>query len=130
MLERVSGPKARSLTQITEEDAPPRLHKIVLDIVDRIDAIVVEVAYAGWTQSDSEKYVRRELQTAPKSTAHPSSAISHRTYRYLRENHSIFPCTGGLRAVPTGEVRVRGTQSAVPLVRGRRWPPIRSCFRH
>lgn len=88
-LERITDPKRGALTQIVEENTPPGLHKIVPDIVDRIDAIVVEVAYTGWTQSDAgDKRVRRELRTALKEYGLPIKGdLFDRTYEYVRENY-------------------------------------------
>lgn len=88
-LERLSDPKRGALTQIVQENTPRGLHKIVPDIVDRIDAIVVEVAYTGWTQSDAgDKRVRRELRTALKEYGLPIKGdLFDRTYEYVRENY-------------------------------------------
>lgn len=88
-LERFSDPKRGALTQIVEENTPRGLHRIVPDIVDRIDAIVVEVAYTGWTQSDAgDKRVRRELRTALKEYGLPiNDKLFSRTYEYVRENY-------------------------------------------
>lgn len=88
-LERLSDPKRGALTQIVEENTPPGLHKIVPDIVDRIDAIVAEVAYTGWTESDAgDKRVRRELRTALKEYGLPiKGKLFDTTYEYVRENY-------------------------------------------
>lgn len=67
-LERLADPKRDVLTQIVEENTPPSLHQIVPELVNRIDAIVHEVAYTGWTTSDSgDKSGRRELRAVLKS---------------------------------------------------------------
>lgn len=88
-LERLSGPKRGALTQIVEQNTPPGLHNIIPAIVDRIDAIAVEVAYTGWTQSDAgDKRVRRELRTALKEYGLPIKGdLFDRTYEYVRENY-------------------------------------------
>ena len=88
-LERISDPKRGALTQIVEENTPPGLHNIVPDIVDRIDTIVAEVAYTGWTESDAgDKHVRRELRSALKDYGLPiKGELFDRTYEYVRENY-------------------------------------------
>lgn len=88
-LGRISDPKRGALTQIVEENTPPGLHKIVPDIVDRIDTIVAEVAYTGWTSSDSgDKHVRRKLRAALKEYGLPiKGVLFDRTYEYVRENY-------------------------------------------
>ncbi|NIK54623.1 type I restriction endonuclease subunit R [Kribbella shirazensis] len=89
VLERLADPKSGALTQIVEENTPPGLHKIVPDIVFRIDRIVVEVAYTGWTESDAgDKRVRRELRTALKEYSLPvKGQLFDKTYAYIRENY-------------------------------------------
>ena len=52
-LARLFDPRRGALTQIVAENTPPGLHKIVPDIVDRIDTIVIHVPYTGWKESDS-----------------------------------------------------------------------------
>jgi len=88
-LERLADPKRGALTQIVEENTPPGLHKIVPDIVDRIDSIVAEVAYTGWTESEpGDKRVRRELRTALKEYGLPiKGELFDSTYEYVRENY-------------------------------------------
>jgi len=88
-LERLADPKRGVLTQIVEENTPPGLHQIVPEIVDRIDAIVHEVAYTGWTSSDSgDKSVRRELRAVLKNYGLPIKGdLFDRTYQYVRENY-------------------------------------------
>jgi len=78
-----------ALTVIVEENTPPGLHKIVPDIVARIDAIVVEVVYSGWSESDSgDKRVRRELRKALKDfSLAGDQALFEKTYAYVRENY-------------------------------------------
>jgi type I restriction enzyme R subunit len=88
-LERLVDPKRGVLTQIVEENTPTGLHQIVPEIVDRIDAIVDEVAYTGWTTSDSgDKSVRRELRAVLKNYALPIRGdLFDRIYQYVRENY-------------------------------------------
>ena len=88
-LARLFDPKRGALTQIVEENTPPGLHKIVPDIVDRIDRIVRQVAYTGWRESDSgDKKVRIELRTALKTFGLPvTGALFDQTYAYVRENY-------------------------------------------
>lgn len=88
-LERMSNPKRGVLTQIVEENTPQGLHQIVPEIVDRIDAIVHEVAYTGWTASDSgDKSVRRELRAVLKNYGLPIKGdLFDRIYQYVRENY-------------------------------------------
>ncbi|GAA5002118.1 HsdR family type I site-specific deoxyribonuclease [Kitasatospora paranensis] len=89
MLERLADPKRGALTQIVEQNTPPGLHKIVPDIVDRIDSIVAEVAYTGWIESDAgDKRVRRELRAALKEYGLPIKGdLFDKTYDYVRENY-------------------------------------------
>lgn len=88
-LERLADPKRGVLTQIVEENTPQGLHQIVPEIVDRIDAIVHEVAYTGWTSSDSgDKSVRRELRAVLKNYGLPIKGdLFDRIYQYVRENY-------------------------------------------
>lgn len=55
----------------------------------RIDSIVVEVAYAGWSASDAgDKRVRRELRSVLKEYSLPiKGKLFDRTYEYVRENY-------------------------------------------
>lgn len=57
--------------------------------MNRIDSIVVEVAYTGWTESDAgDKRVRRELRTALKEYSLPiKGELFDNTYEYVRENY-------------------------------------------
>lgn len=88
-LEKLADPKRGALTQIIEQNTPPGLHKIVPEIVDRIDSIVAGVAYAGWSESDAgDKRVRRELRTVLKDCGLPIKGdLFDRTYEYVRENY-------------------------------------------
>lgn len=88
-LEPLVDPKRGALTQIVEENTPPGLHKIVPDIVFRIDSIVLEVAYTGWTESDAgDKKVRKELRAALKNFGLPvTGELFNKTYEYVRENY-------------------------------------------
>lgn len=88
-LERLADPKRGVLTQIVEENTPAGLHQIVPEIVDRVDAIVHEVAYTGWTTSDSgDKSVRRELRAVLKNYGLPIKGdLFDRIYQYVRENY-------------------------------------------
>lgn len=81
--------KRGALTQIVEENTPADLHKIVPDIVDRIDLIVVEVAYSGWSESDAgDKRVRRELRKVLKDFSLAGDRdLFEKTYAYVRENY-------------------------------------------
>ncbi|GAA5118267.1 HsdR family type I site-specific deoxyribonuclease [Haloechinothrix salitolerans] len=88
-VERLADPKRGALTQIVEQNTPPGLHQIVPEVVDRIDAIVVEVAYSGWTESDTgDKRVRKELRGTLKDFGLPvKGELFNRTYEYVRENY-------------------------------------------
>lgn len=88
-IESLLDPHRGALTQIVEENTPPGLHKIVPDIVFRIDSIVLEVAYTGWTDSDAgDKKVRRELRSALKDFGLPVTGdLFDQTYQYVRENY-------------------------------------------
>ena len=82
-------PKTGALTQIVEENTPPGLHKIVPDIVQKIDGIVAEVAYVGWHEdTDGDKKVRKELRSTLKNYSLPATgALFDKTYAYVRENY-------------------------------------------
>lgn len=82
-------PKTGALTQIVEENIPPGLHKIVPDIVHRIDNIVVQVAFAGWHEdTDGDKKVRRELRSTLRDFSLPvTGPLFDKTYAYVRENY-------------------------------------------
>jgi len=86
---RLTDPKRGVLTQIVEENTPQGLHKIVPEIVDRIDKIVAEVAYTGWTSSDSgDKSVRRELRAVLKNFGlEIKGNLFDRIYQYVKENY-------------------------------------------
>lgn len=88
-LERLADPKRGVLKQIVEENTPSGLHRIVPEIVDRIEAIVEEVAYTGWTSSDSgDKAVRRQLRAVLKDFSLPiKGALFEQIYLYVRENY-------------------------------------------
>ncbi len=88
-LERLADPKRGVLTQIVEENTPPGLHRIVPEIVDRIDKIVEKVAYTGWILSDSgDKSVRRELRAVLKNYGLPIKGdLFDSIYQYVRENY-------------------------------------------
>ncbi len=88
-LDRIVDPKIGALTQIVEQNTPEGLHKIIPDIVSRIDAIVADVAYSGWTESDKgDKDVRRELRGVLKSFSLPiKGALFDKIYIYVRENY-------------------------------------------
>jgi type I restriction enzyme R subunit len=88
-IEPLLDPHRGALTQIVEENTPPGLHKIVPDIVYRIDSIVLQVAYTGWTESDAgDKKVRRELRSALKDFGLPVTGdLFNQTYQYVRENY-------------------------------------------
>lgn len=88
-LARLADPKRGVLTEIVEQNTPAGLHKIVPDIVDRIDSIVLQVAYTGWTESDAgDKQVRRELRGVLKDYGLPiKGPLFDHTYSYVRENY-------------------------------------------
>lgn len=88
-IESLLDPRRGALTQIVEENTPPGLNRIVPDIVFSIDSIVLEVAYTGWTESDSgDKKVRRELRAALKNFGLPvAGELFKKTYEYVRENY-------------------------------------------
>ncbi|WP_026820320.1 type I restriction endonuclease subunit R [Arthrobacter castelli] len=88
-LERLADPKRGALTQIVEQNMPPGLHKIVPGLVDRIDAIVSNVAYSGWAENDNgDKAVRRKLRTVLRDFELPvKGELFERIYQYVRENY-------------------------------------------
>jgi type I restriction enzyme, R subunit len=94
-LEPLLDPKRGALTQIVEENTPPGLHKIVPDIVFRIDSIVLEVAYTGWTDSDAgDRKVRKELRAALKNFGLPVTGdLFNKTYEYVRPESATCGAT-------------------------------------
>lgn len=78
-----------ALTLIVEENTPPGLHKIVPEIVERIDAIAVQVVYSGWSESDAgDEKVRRELRKVLKDFSLAGDQdLFDKTYAYVRENY-------------------------------------------
>lgn len=89
LTEDLLDPKRGALTQIVEENTPPGLHNIVPDIVRQIDGIVLQVAYAGWHESDTgDKKVRSTLRETLKAYGLPvKGELFDKTYAYVKENY-------------------------------------------
>lgn len=87
--ERLYDPKIGALTQIVEQNTPAGLHKIVPDIVDRIDQIVLEVSYTGWTSSDrGDREVRKAIRSTLKDFSLPvTGVLFDKTYDYVKKNY-------------------------------------------
>lgn len=86
---RLYDPKVGALTEIVEQNTPPGLHKIIPDIVHRIDVIVAEAAYTGWIESDrGDKEVRKAIRSTLRNYSLPVTGdLFDKTYAYVRENY-------------------------------------------
>ena len=87
--EGLFDPKLRALSQIIDENKPENLHVVVSDVAARIDAIVGETAYTGWTASSpGDRAVKRELRGVLKQFGLPvTGELFDRAYLYVRENY-------------------------------------------
>jgi type I restriction enzyme R subunit len=82
-------PNLGALTQIVDEFKPEGTPVIVDDVVRDIDAIVKQVSYAGWNDSQpGDKAVRTEIRRVLKRYALPlTGPLFDNAYAYIRENY-------------------------------------------
>lgn len=88
-LSLLPDPKVGALTQILAEYGPPDTPVIVEEVVADIDAIVKQVRFAGWADTQNgDRAVRREIRLVLKRFALPTTGeLFDRTYGYIRENY-------------------------------------------
>lgn len=82
-------PHIGALTQIVEEYKPANTPVVVSDLVRDIDAIVREVSYTGWNETQAgDRTVRKEIRVILKKYALPlTGPLFDNTYAYIRENY-------------------------------------------
>jgi type I restriction enzyme R subunit len=82
-------PNVGALTQILREYAPPDTPVIIENVVTDIDAIVRQVRFTGWTQTQSgDRTVRREVRLVLKKYGLPTTGeLFDRAYGYIRTNY-------------------------------------------
>lgn len=88
-LSLLPDPKVGALTQILDEYRPPDTPVIVEEVVSDIDAIVRQVRFAGWADTQNgDRTVRREIRLVLKRYSLPTTGeLFDRTYGYIRENY-------------------------------------------
>jgi type I restriction enzyme, R subunit len=88
-LSLLPDPKVGALTQILNEYGPKDTPVIVEEVVADIDAIVRQVRFAGWAETQNgDRTVRREIRLVLKKFALPTTGeLFDRTYAYIRENY-------------------------------------------
>ena len=87
--EALLDPNIGALTQIVNEYQPAGTSVIVKDVVRDIDAIVKQVSYSGWNDSQpGDKAVRTEIRKILKRYALPlTGPLFDHCYAYIRENY-------------------------------------------
>jgi type I restriction enzyme R subunit len=87
--EHLLDPNIGALTQIVEEYKPDATPVVVEDLVRDIDAIVREVSYTGWNDTQAgDRAVRKEIRVVLKRYALPlTGPLFDHTYAYVRENY-------------------------------------------
>lgn len=88
-LSLLPDPKVGALTQILDEYGPKDTPVIVEEVVADIDAIVRQVRFSGWADTQNgDRTVRREIRLVLKKYALPTTGeLFDRTYAYIRENY-------------------------------------------
>ena len=88
-LSLLPDPKVGALTQILHEYGPPDAPVVVEAVVADVDAIVRQVRFAGWADTQNgDRTVRREIRLVLKKFALPTTGeLFDRTYAYIRENY-------------------------------------------
>ena len=88
-LSLLPDPKVGALTQILNEYRPPDTPVVIEEVVADIDAIVRQVRFAGWADTQNgDRTVRREIRLVLKRYALPTTGeLFDRTYGYIRENY-------------------------------------------
>jgi type I restriction enzyme R subunit len=87
--ERLLDPNIGALTQIFEEYKPVGTAVIVEDVVRDIDAIVKEVRFSGWSETqDGDKTVRKEVRSVLRRYGLPlTGPLFDNAYGYVSENY-------------------------------------------
>lgn len=87
--ERLLDPHIGALTQIVNEYKPEGTPVIVDDVVRDIDAIVRQVRFTGWSQTqEGDRTVRKEIRLILKKYALPiTGALFDHAYAYVAENY-------------------------------------------
>ena len=87
--ETILDPHIGALTQIVEEYKPEGTPVIVDDVVRDIDAIVKQVRFTGWNETqEGDRTVRKELRLVLKRYALPvTGPLFDHAYAYIRENY-------------------------------------------
>jgi len=82
-------PHIGALTQIVEEYKPEDTPVVVSDLVRDIDAIVREVSYTGWNETQAgDRTVRKEIRVILKKYALPlTGPLFDNTYANIREDY-------------------------------------------
>lgn len=82
-------PHIGALTQIVDEYKPEGTPVIVDDVVRDIDAIVKQVSFTGWNETqEGDRTVRKELRSVLKKYALPLTGnLFDNAYAYIRENY-------------------------------------------
>lgn len=88
-LSLLPDPKVGALTQILDEYRPDDTPVIVDEVVTDIDAIVKQVRFAGWAETQNgDRTVRKEIRLVLKRYGLPATGeLFDRTYAYIRENY-------------------------------------------
>jgi type I restriction enzyme R subunit len=88
-LSLLPDPKVGALTQILNEFGPADTPVIVEEVVADVDAIVRQVRFSGWAETQSgDRTVRREIRLVLKRYGLPTTGeLFDRTYAYIRENY-------------------------------------------
>lgn len=87
--EHLIDPHIGALTQIVNEYKPAGTPVVVDDLVRDIDAIVKQVSYTGWNETQSgDRAVRKEVRVILKKFALPlTGPLFDHIYAYIRENY-------------------------------------------
>ena len=87
--EHLLDPNIGALTQIVTEYKPEGTPVVVDDLVRDIDAIVKQVSYTGWNETQAgDRTVRKEVRVILKRYALPlTGPLFDHTYAYIRENY-------------------------------------------
>ncbi len=87
--EAILDPHLGALTQIVDEYKPEGTPVIVDDVVRDIDAIVKQVRFTGWNETqEGDRTVRKELRLVLRRYALPvSGPLFDHAYAYISENY-------------------------------------------
>lgn len=87
--EALLDPNIGALTQIVDAYRPDSTPVIVDDVVRDIDAIVKQVRFTGWNETqEGDRTVRKEIRVVLKRYSLPlTGPLFDNTYAYIRENY-------------------------------------------